>query len=77
MPPEEAERRCRRALVEAWTGRESLSFRLPPSRLALDPTDTIAQYTDSKGNTQPIVTPWNPLGYYWNGIHRVGFSVEA
>jgi hypothetical protein len=41
VPPEEAERRCRRALVEAWTGRESLSFRLPPSRLALDPTDTI------------------------------------
>ena len=41
VPPEEAERRCRRALVEAWTGRESVSFRLPPSRLALDPTDTI------------------------------------
>lgn len=37
----------------------------------------LARATDSKGNTQPIVTPWNPLGYYWNGIHRVGFSVEA
>lgn len=37
----------------------------------------LARATDSKGNTQPIVTAWNPLGYYWNGIHRVGFSVEA
>lgn len=39
VPPEEAERRCRRALMEAWTGRESAVFRLPPSRLALDPSD--------------------------------------
>ena len=37
IPPEEAERRCRRALMEAWIGRESATFRLPPSRLALDP----------------------------------------
>ncbi len=37
----------------------------------------LARATDSNGNTQPIVTPWNPLGYYWNGIHRVGFMVEA
>ena len=41
IPPEEAERRCRRALMEAWTGRESATFRLPPSRLALDPADVI------------------------------------
>ncbi|WP_343391809.1 phage tail protein [Candidatus Amarobacter glycogenicus] len=41
VPPEEAERRCRRALMEAWTGRESAAFRLPPSRLALDPADVI------------------------------------
>lgn len=40
-------------------------------------TTVLARATDSKGNMQPIVTPWNPLGYYWNGIHRVGFSVEA
>ena len=37
----------------------------------------LARATDSNGNMQPIVTPWNPLGYYWNGIHRVGFMVEA
>jgi len=27
--------------MEAWTGRESAVFRLPPSRLALAPTDVI------------------------------------
>lgn len=37
----------------------------------------LARATDSNGNMQPIVTPWNPLGYYWNGLHRVGFMVEA
>ena len=41
VAPEEAERRCRRALMEAWVGRESAVFRLPPSRLALDPCDVI------------------------------------
>jgi hypothetical protein len=41
VPPEEAERRCRRALMEAWIGRETAVFRLPPSRLALDPCDVI------------------------------------
>lgn len=41
VPPEEAERRCRRALQEAWAGRESAVFRLPPSKLALDPADVI------------------------------------
>ncbi|RBI69037.1 hypothetical protein DQW77_15965 [Roseovarius sp. TE539] len=41
VPPEEAERRCRRALMEAWSGRDSAMFRLPPSRLALDPADVV------------------------------------
>lgn len=41
VPPEEAERRCRRALMEAWIGRETAAFRLAPSRLALDPADVI------------------------------------
>ncbi|MBA4492431.1 glycoside hydrolase TIM-barrel-like domain-containing protein [Paracoccus sp. S1E-3] len=50
VPPEEAERRCRRALQEAWAGRESAVFRLPPSKLALDPTDVIA--LDHDGRTQ-------------------------
>ncbi|MDP5308429.1 baseplate multidomain protein megatron [Paracoccus spongiarum] len=48
VPPEEAERRCRRALQEAWAGRESAAFRLPPSKLALDPADVIALDRDGR-----------------------------
>ena len=48
IPPEEAERRCRRALMEAWIGRESATFRLPPSQLALDPADVIRLVHDSR-----------------------------
>lgn len=48
VPPEETERRCRRALMEAWTGRESAAFRLPPSRLALDPGDVLRLAHDGR-----------------------------
>jgi hypothetical protein len=48
VSPEEADRRCRRALAEAWAGRESASFTLPPSRLALDPTDVVALDHDGR-----------------------------
>ncbi|MCE6949776.1 glycoside hydrolase/phage tail family protein [Cereibacter sphaeroides] len=48
VPPEEAERRCRRALMEAWVGRESAAFRLPPSRLALDPADVVRLAHDGR-----------------------------
>ena len=48
VPPEEAERRCRRALMESWTGRESAVFRLPPSRLALDPADVVMLAHDGR-----------------------------
>jgi hypothetical protein len=37
----DADRRCRRALLEEWVGRETASFRLPSSRLALDPSDVV------------------------------------
>jgi hypothetical protein len=40
-------------------------------------TTVIARAVDDRGNAQPIVSSWNPLGYFWNGIHRVGFVVEA
>jgi hypothetical protein len=40
-PAGDAERRVRRALLEEWVGRETASFRLPPSRLALDPGDVV------------------------------------
>ena len=37
----------------------------------------LARATDDRGNVQPIVAQWNPLGYFWNGMHRVGFVIEA
>ncbi|MCS7024033.1 MAG: sulfite oxidase [Bryobacteraceae bacterium] len=33
--------------------------------------------TDSAGRTQPIEAPWNPSGYLWNSIERIGLLVEA
>jgi hypothetical protein len=56
VPPEEAERRCRRALMEAWTGRESAVFRLPPSRLALDPADVVTFAHDGRAVTLRLVS---------------------
>ena len=40
-------------------------------------TTVLARATDSRGNVQPIIPAWNPLGYFWNGIHRIGFMVEV
>ena len=40
-------------------------------------TTVLARARDDKGGVQPIVPAWNPLGYFWNGVHRVGFMVEA
>ena len=40
-------------------------------------TTLIARAWDSAGNVQPAVPLWNPLGYFWNGWHRVGVVVEA
>lgn len=37
----------------------------------------LARATDSRGNVQPIVPAWNPLGYFWNGVHRIGLMIEA
>jgi len=48
VPTEEADRRCRRALMEAWVGRETLTASLPPSRLALDPGDVVSLDHDGR-----------------------------
>ena len=56
VPPEEAERRCRRALMEAWVGRESAVFRLPPSQLALDPGDVILLDHDGRLTEMRLVS---------------------
>ena len=37
----------------------------------------LARAGDDRGNVQPMMATWNPLGYFWNGVHRVGFVVEA
>ena len=35
----------------------------------------IARAIDDRGNVQPMTSMWNPLGYFWNGWHRVGVVV--
>ena len=48
VPPQQAEYRCERALRDAWTGRETARFQLPPSRLALDPADVVTLDHDGR-----------------------------
>ena len=36
----------------------------------------MSRATDTAGRVQPIVAPWNPSGYLWNAIDRVGVIVE-
>jgi DMSO/TMAO reductase YedYZ molybdopterin-dependent catalytic subunit len=36
----------------------------------------LSRATDSAGRVQPVVAPWNPSGYLWNAIDRVGVTVE-
>jgi DMSO/TMAO reductase YedYZ molybdopterin-dependent catalytic subunit len=33
--------------------------------------------TDSAGRVQPIEAQWNPSGYLWNAVDRVGVTVEG
>jgi DMSO/TMAO reductase YedYZ molybdopterin-dependent catalytic subunit len=37
----------------------------------------LSRATDSSGRVQPFVPAWNPSGYLWNGVDRVGVTVEA
>jgi hypothetical protein len=53
---EEAERRCIRALAEEWAGREKATFRLPPSRLALDPSDVVVLEHDGRRLSMRLVS---------------------
>ncbi|MEO8595132.1 MAG: sulfite oxidase [Candidatus Solibacter sp.] len=36
----------------------------------------LSRATDTAGRVQPVVPAWNPSGYLWNGIDRVGVTVE-
>lgn len=37
----------------------------------------LSRATDSTGRIQPVVATWNPSGYLYNAIDRVGVTVEA
>lgn len=37
----------------------------------------LARASDDSRNSQPMISAWNPLGYFWNGVHRVGLMIEA
>jgi DMSO/TMAO reductase YedYZ molybdopterin-dependent catalytic subunit len=36
----------------------------------------LSRATDSAGRVQPIVSAWNPSGYLWNAIDRIGVTLE-
>lgn len=56
----------------AWRGFVALARDVRPGTLTC-----MARATDSRGNTQPMATAWNPLGYFWNGVHAVSVVVDA
>ena len=56
----------------AW---RTFSFDYQPQRFGY--VTFLARAWDGRGNAQPIASTWNPLGYFWNGVHRVGVLVEA
>lgn len=56
----------------AWRG---FVARVRPSEVGT--LTCMARATDERGNAQPMTTPWNPLGYFWNGIHQVSVAIEA
>jgi len=37
----------------------------------------LSRATDSAGRVQPFVAAWNPSGYLWNAVDRVGVAVEG
>ncbi|MCX7891036.1 MAG: sulfite oxidase [Burkholderiales bacterium] len=54
----------------AW---RTFTFEYEPQRLGY--MTFLARAWDDRDNAQPIVSAWNPLGYFWNGVHRVGIVV--
>ena len=37
----------------------------------------LSRATDTEGRTQPLVPTWNPSGYLFNAVDRIGLSVGA
>ena len=56
----------------AW---RTFTFDYQPQRFGF--LTFVARAWDDRGNAQPMVATWNPLGYFWNGMHRVGVVVEV
>lgn len=56
----------------AW---RTFTYELRPERPGY--VTLLARAWDDRGNAQPATPAWNPLGYFWNGWHRVGVVVEA
>jgi DMSO/TMAO reductase YedYZ molybdopterin-dependent catalytic subunit len=56
----------------AW---RTFTYEFKPSRAGY--VSFLARAWDDRGNAQPAVPYWNPLGYFWNGWHRVGVVVDA
>ena len=56
----------------AW---RTFTFDYQPQRFGF--LTFLARAWDDRGNAQPMASAWNPLGYFWNGVHRVGVMVEA
>jgi GTA TIM-barrel-like domain/Putative phage tail protein len=76
VPPVEAERRCKRALFEAWVGIENLIFALPPSRMALDPTDVILFDHDGRRTEFRIQTTADEVARRLEGIRQDRFAYD-
>ncbi len=58
--------------ARAW---KTFTFDHQPQRFGY--VTFLARARDDRGNVQPIASYWNPLGYFWNGVHRVGVVIEA
>jgi len=56
----------------AW---KTFTFDFQPQRFGY--VTFLARAWDDRGNAQPVTSYWNPLGYFWNGVHRVGVLIEA
>lgn len=66
----------------AQLGKENFDSSFRMFRYSWKPSGTgyhllMSRATDSSGATQPIDAAWNPSGYLWNSIDRVGVVVEG